>query len=519
MVMPLATTQQVHHDPRMAAMEAVRREQARRHLLHFAQYINPSYEATAAHQYIAAKLEEVEKFILSGGKEGIGRLMIFMPPRHGKTELMKIFQAWLLGRNPDTKLITTSYSADLANDNSRAVRDMIESKPYSNLFGQRSKAKNPVMLNVEARSIQSWNLNAPHKGGMLAAGVGGGITGRGAHLLTIDDPFKNRDEAGSDAHRKRVLQWYRSTAYTRLEKGGAVVMINTRWDQEDLSGAMLNHMVSEQEADGNEALADQWDVVFLPAFALDGEQYPQSELEYKENLLRGIYIPMGGDQIGRLAGEALWANKYDAARLRSVQANTMDYEFAAQYQQMPRLAEGNFFDDRDFQIVEKAPADLRWYRYIDLALGESAKSDFNSCIAVALDADGNLYLRDRLKVRSLDAFLPRCKQLMLEEAERGVTWGVEDVAFQRLVFKDFVSDPSLAGVRIMSVKPNGDKISRALAWQLRAKQGKVKLVRMAWNTDFIREAAGFPTGRHDDDVDTVSGGVQMIGNFRKSRIG
>ena len=499
-MMPLAAHVTNVKSPHQARLIAVHRELARRNLLEFATYINPKYEVTPAHRYIAAKLVEVEKFIVSGGKEGIGRLMICMPPRHGKTEMMKNFQAWFLGRNPDMRVITTSYSADLANDNSRAVRDIVSTPNYSKLFGQNAE---PVQVSDEARSIQAWNLAIPHKGGMLAAGVGGGITGRGAHLLTIDDPFKNREEAGSAAQRQRVLTWYRSVAYTRLEKGGAVVLINTRWDQEDLSGALLNHMVSDE-------LGDDWEVVFLPAFALGAEEYPQTEAEFRENLLRGIYLPMGGDQIQRSTGEALWRDKYDEERLNAIRANTLDYEFAAQYQQMPRLAVGNFFDDADFQIVEKAPEGLRWFRYIDLALGERETSDMNSTIAAALDADGNLILRDRLKVRNLEAFLPHCKALMLADSERGVEWGVEDVAFQRLVLRQFLADPQLMSVRMYRVKPNGDKVERARTWQLRAKQGKVKLVRGLWNNDFIREAAAFPNGRHDDDVDAVSGAVQMI---------
>jgi len=492
-------------DPKQAGLLAVQREMARRNLMDYATYMEPKYETTKAHIYIASKLDEVEKYILSGGKEGIGRLMICMPPRHGKTNLMNLFESRFLGRNPDMRVITTSYSADLANENSRVVRDFVMSKKYAALFGSLASGQGdlPVQVSEDARSIQSWNLKAPHKGGMLAAGVGGGITGRGAHLLVIDDPFKNREEAASDAQRKRVLTWYRSVAYTRLEKGGAVVLINTRWDQEDLSGALLNHMATDE-------LGDDWEVVFLPAFALDAEQYPQNEAEFRENLLRGIYIPMGGDQIGRLAGEALWADKYDAERLRVIQSNTMDYEFAAQYQQMPRLAVGNFFDDADFGIVEKAPDGLRWFRYVDLALGERETSDMNSTIAAALDSDGTLYLRDRLKIRNLEQFLPHCKALMLADSERGVEWGVEDVAFQRLVLRQFLADPTLTMVRMYRVKPNGDKVERARTWQLRAKQGKVKLVRGLWNNDFVREAAAFPNGRHDDDVDAVSGAVQMI---------
>jgi hypothetical protein len=492
-------------DPANAGLIAIQREQARRHLLDFAVQMNPKYQRTAAHELIASKLELVEKYIVSGGKEGIGRLMIFMPPRHGKTELSKLFQAWFLGRNPDMRVITTSYSADLANDNSRAVRDLVAGKPYAGVFGILRSAQNdmPVELSDDARSVSAWSLKEPHKGGMLAAGVGGGITGRGAHLLNIDDPFKNRDEASSESHRKRVLSWYRSVAYTRLEFGGAVVLINTRWDQEDLSGELLRHMVSDE-------LGDSWDVVFLPAFALETNLYPENEDEFRENLLRGIYIPIGGDQIGRTVGTALWPSKYDAARLEIIRSNTLDFEFSAQYQQMPRLAEGNFFDDRDFVIVERAPENLKWVRYVDLAKGQNTGNDFNCTYAVAFDAEGDLYIRDPLKERNIDEFLPQCKMLMLDDRELGTMWGIEDVAFQFLVVRDFLSDPRLANIEIMGLPVKGSKEDRARAWRLRAKQGKVKLVRGLWNLDFIRIASAFPNGRHDDDVDSVSGGVEMI---------
>ena len=508
-------TTRAQHDPRQAALLALQREGARRHLLDFAMMMNPKYQRTPAHELIAHKLEQVERYVVTGGKEGIGRLMIFMPPRHGKTELTKLFQAWFLGRNPDMRVITTSYSADLANDNSRAVRDLILSRPYAGVFGNLSSGiikheghegaqrGDPVEISEDARSIAAWSLKAPHLGGMLSAGVGGGITGRGAHLLNIDDPFKNRDEAGSEAHRKRVLSWYRSVAYTRLEYGGAVVLINTRWDQEDLSGELLKHMVSDE-------LGDTWEVVFLPAFALEERLYPKDQAEFMENLLRGIYIPLGGDQIGRRVGEALWPQKYDAERLEIIHANTEDFEFSAQYQQMPRLAEGNFFDDRDFPVVERAPEGLKWYRYVDLAKGENATNDFNCTYAVAMAANGDLYIRDPLKVQNIDEFLPQCKALMVDDGERGVMWGIEDVAFQFLVVRDFLADPFLANIEIAGIPVKGSKEDRARAWRLRAKQGKVKLVRGLWNLDFVRVAASFPNGRHDDDVDSISGGVEMI---------
>ena len=477
---------------------------AERDFLYFCKFTDKKYPGDAAHiQMMTEKLQEVAKFILSDGKEGIGRLMIFMPPRYWKSQTAsRKFPAWLMGKNPDLRIILTSYGADLASKHSREVRDIIEGEEYSQVFGALASANEPVMLDPESRSAAAWDLKG-HNGGMIAAGVGGAITGFGANLFIIDDPFKSRDEASSKSRRDLVWEWYRSTAYTRLEDHGAVILVMTRWDQEDLAGELLKAMASDLEA-------DQWDVLNLRAEAADENAYPLNEEQFMENLLRGIYVPMGGDPLGRAAGEPLWESKHSAAMLKSLRVNITDFEFEAQYNQSPRLAVGEFLDDDDLGIVERAPDGLQWYRYVDLALGESQTSDFNSCIAAALDAEGTLFLRDRIKVRNLDEFMPICKAHMLSEKETNVLWGFEDVAFQKLVVKQFIKDPQLVNKKIIKVKPVGDKVERARPWQLRAKDKKVKVVRANWNNDFIREATAFPRGRHDDDVDSVSGAMQMI---------
>ena len=493
--------------PQDALAERVRREKARRHLMDFSLYVgHPWYRETAHHRLVAEKLEGVARYIETKGREGIGRLMIFEPPRYGKTEqVSRLFPAWLLGRLPDSRIILASYGADLAEADSKAIREYVSSPRYAAVFGTRSiRGEEAVRLSEDSRKKSSWELARPHRGGVIAAGVGGRITGFGAHLLNINDPFKGRKEAESEAYRRSVMTWYRGNAYTRLEDGGAIIITHTRWDPEDLAGQLLTQMVSALDED-----VDTWEVVFLPALALEEAAYPKTEAEFRENLLRGIYIPMGGDMLGRSPGEPLWEEKYPLPRVRQQAANIGDFEFQAQYQQLPRLAQGEFFDDEDFVIVENAPEGLQWYRYVDLALGKTETSDYNATVAVAMDGE-TLYLRDMLKVRDLDEFLEQLAALMLSPAERGTIWGIEDVAFQALVIKELMSRPELAGVAMLPVRPEGDKVTRARAWQLRAKQGWVRLVRGAWNLTFIRTAAAFPKGRHDDEIDSVSGGVQMI---------
>lgn len=492
--------------PQLAKAERAKRELARRHLIDYSTYIAPWYAPARHHIYLAEKLEQVKLFIETKGQEGIGRLLICEPAQYGKTEqASRLFPSWVLGDLPDTRIILTSYGADLATENSRVMRNYVGSDAYANLFGRRSAMDEPVELSPESRSVVSWNLK-DHRGSVFAAGVGGGITGRPANLVVIDDPFKSREDAESETYRRKVMSWYRSVVYPRVANtpGAAIIIMHTRWDQEDLAGQLLTQMISDPEA-------DQWEVVFLPAIALQENQYPKTEEEYRENLLRGIYIPMDGDPLGRKPGEALWHERSDEKKLAKTRSNMLDYDFEAIFQQMPRMAEGEFFDDKDFPIVEKAPQNLQWYRYCDLALGESETSDFNVTIAVALDENtGVIYLRDRIKERDLEKFLPLIRTAMLSDRELKTEWGIESNNFQRLVFRQFLKDKALVKVRIQGIDADGDKVERARTWQLRAKQGHIKLVRGPWNLDFIREATSFPKGRHDDDVDSVSGGVQMI---------
>jgi len=492
-------------DKRAAVKEELRsRLMAERDFLAFCGHVDKKHPIEAQHvQVLAHKLEEVAKYILSGGKEGINRLMVFMPPRYWKSQTAsRKFSAWLMGKNPDLRIILTSYNADLASKHSKAVRDMIQSEEYSQVFGALSSTNEPVILDPESKASASWEI-ANRNGGMLAAGVGGGITGFGANLFIIDDPVKGRKEASSETLREDSYEWYRSTAYTRVEDHGAIIVIMTRWDVEDLAGQLLKAMVSDPDA-------DQWDVVCMPALALEEDEYPKSQEDFVENLLRGVFVPMGGDQLGRSPGEPLWVRKHTDAMLKGLSVNMDDFEFAAQFQQSPRLAKGNFFDEHDFKIVEKAPKDLKWFRYSDLALGVSKASDFNCCYAVAMNATGDLFIRDPLKERNLDEYLIHLGGLMLSEAELRTVWGIEDVAFQILVIKQLLTRKELATRTILPVRPVGSKEDRASAWRSRAKNGKVYLVRGKWNLDFLRVAASFPKGRYDDDVDSVSGGVQMI---------
>lgn len=503
--------------PEEAKAERARRELARRHLTAFGSYIYPWWHPAAHHDLVGEALEQVELYIRSGGLNGIGRLIVEMPPRHGKTEqAAKLFPAWLLGRQPDKRVILTGYGADLAEDASSKVRDIVQSERYAAVFGAKSVVDAPVELSSDSRSRSNWDLAEPNRGGVIATGVGGGITGKGAHLLVIDDPFKNREDAESKLYREKVITWYGSSAYTRLEKGGAVVIMHTRWHREDLTGKLLKAMVTDK-------MADRWMVICLPALAMEPEEYATSDAIHEQGLQNGVWIDTA-DPLGRKPGQALWPSMYDEEALAKIKANLENTsglrDWYSLYQQQPRPMEGAIFAAGDFQVVEQVevPKELNWYRYVDLAISEKKSADFNATVAEALDKDGNLYLRDMIRERGWVNFKPRLMDAMKSDLEHGTQWGIEGVAFQSLVFQELLADASLASIPISKIQATDDKVTRAMPLQTRAKAGKVKLVRGPWNQEFITEALDFPVGSHDDQVDTASGGLGMISGGKSKEV-
>ena len=246
-------------------------------LIDFSIILDKNYKPSFHHEKIANALERVEK-----GE--IKRLIIQMPPRHGKSQLASInFPAWYLGRNPDKEIITASYSADLAIDFGSKTRDVVSDELYKEIFETR--------LKQDDQNKAKWKTNK--KGSYTSVGVGGPLTGRGANVLIIDDPIKNREEAESETIRKKVWDWYTSTAYTRLEKNGAIIVIMTRWHLDDLAGRLLDY-----EEHGGE----HWEVISFPAVAEQDEDY-------------------------RKEGEALWPAKYDLDALMNIKQNIGAYDW------------------------------------------------------------------------------------------------------------------------------------------------------------------------------------------------
>jgi predicted phage terminase large subunit-like protein len=306
--------------------------------------------------------------------------------------------------------------------------------------------------------------------------VGSGVTGRGANLIIIDDPVKSREEAESEAYRRRVWNWYRDDMYTRLEPNGAIILIQTRWHEADLAGRLL-----DEAKQGGEA----WEVVNLPALA-DPD-----------------------DPLGRLPGAALCPERFDVPALERIRGVLGTYSFEALYQQRPRPAEGALFKRQWFKVADKAPDGLRWVRYWDLAASTRSQADYTASAAVALAEDGTLYIRDMLRGRWEwpDAYNVIANTM---QAERNVTHGIEKALHGLAAVQQLQRDPRLASISFRGVDVDRDKYSRALAWAGRAETGKVTLIQGAWIGAFLDEVCAFPLGAHDDQVDTISGGAQLL---------
>lgn len=280
----------------------------------------------------------------------IKKLMIFCPPRHGKSELISYkFPTWFLGRNPDKRVIHSSYSASLSNTFSKKDRDLIQDKRYRLVFDE-------VNVRQDSRAGDHWDLQ-DFKGGMISSGVGGAITGYGADLFIIDDPVKNQEEAESEVMREKVWEWYKAVARTRLEPNGKQVLIMTRWHRHDLAGKIL----AEQ---------DDWVVINLPALA-------------EEN-----------DPLGRSVGQALWRSRYDEANLIQTQREVGSRVWNALFQGNPVDPASQIIKRHWIKYYKELPPECMRGGGIDTATSLKTSADNMAFVDVCRDQEGWLYVDD-----------------------------------------------------------------------------------------------------------------------------
>lgn len=484
--------------PREARDEKKLRRQARKNFLAYCQYVDPRYEAPRHIRLLAAKLQQVAVYIASGGKQGIGRLMILMPPQHGKSQIAsRNFPAWLLGLLPDSHIILTSYGESLATRHSRFIRDQIMTEEYQAIFGQKSNKMVPVELSSDSRSTENWDLARPYRGGVKAAGVGGGITGLPAHLFIIDDPFKNREEAESESRRELVDDWFKSSSRTRLRPNAAVVVFHTRWHPDDLAGRLMQRQVSDP-------LASQFEIVCLPGIAIDN--YPETVEAQRKRMRDGVYLPMV-DPLGRKPGEALCPEWYNEEWLFSTRADVGLYDFEALYQQQPYLAQGNMFERDWFTVVDQGPGNAVWARIRawDKAAtpGGGARS---ASVKMSWGLDDYVYIEhstaNQFSSAERDEFMVEIGKEDYSNDGPFLIWHPQDPGSAGLdssqAFNDLLANNGLIGT---FDQVTGSKEINAGPLATKAKGGRVRLVRGAWNDAFLDEYAAFPKGRFKDRVD------------------
>lgn len=446
---------------------------ARASLLAFATAVIPGFEIAPHHALLAQKLEAVER-----GE--IKRLIISMPPRHGKSWLVsRAFASWYLGRNPTRYIIACSHTQDLATDFGREVRNDMADPRFRAFFPGSG---------VRPDSSSAARFHTPKGGVYFGVGVGGPITGRGAHLLLIDDPIKNREEADSPVVREKLKAWFRSTAYTRLMKTGAVVIVQTRWHEDDLAGFVQKEMAHEG-----------WEVLNLPAIC-DTED----------------------DALGREIGEALWPHPvtptsehyFDIESLERIRLAVGEREWNSLYQGRPAPAEGGTFKRAwmEKRYAETPAEKLKQCEMViqswDFNFKDTKKADF--AVGQVWGARGaNRFLLDQVRARltftgAIDALLamrekwPLATAILVEDKANGIA--VIDTLREHV--------PG-----IIAVEPHGSKEARAAAVTPLWRAGNIWLPEKhhaPWIEAFVEEHASFPNGTNDDQVDAQTQALKYM---------
>jgi len=450
---------------------------ARTSLHAFTKWTNENYKTNWHHKLICDKLDQ----IVDGG---LKRLMIFTPPRHGKSELVsRRFPAYLLGRNPKSNIISASYSADLASSMNRDVQRIMDSAEYAEIFPESSLNKSNVRSTAQGSYLRNSDVFevVGHGGVYLSAGVGGGITGRGANYAIIDDPIKNQEEADSHVYREKVWNWYASTLYTRLQKPGVVILTLTRWHEDDLAGRLLALAKADPKA-------DQWEVLNLPARYEQAGAYPLDP---------------------RQENEPLWNSDFGDDTLNSIRASVGPRVWNALYQQRPSSIGGNIVQRVWWKTYKELPALFdQMIISADLTFKDGQKNDF-AVFQVWGRVGSQKYLIDQVRARmgftgqlsalkALSGKWPDAQGKYIEDAANGAA------------LVDFLKK-DVSG--LIAVPAKGSKIARAEAIAPQIEAGNVFLPEPStapWINDYIEEWAAFPNGMNDDQVDATSQALKVM---------
>ena len=443
--------------------ELILQRAAQNNFLNFARVMWPDFVKGPHHEKTANKLQD-----LADGK--IKRLIINMPPRHTKSEFASfLFPAYMMGLNPKLKIIQTTHTAELAYRFGRKVRNLMGTGEYKNVFDN-------VVLSADSKAAGRWETN--YGGEYFAAGVGGAITGRGADLLIIDDPHSEQD-ALSETALDNAYEWYTSGPRQRLQPGGRILIVMTRWSTKDLTGQLMKAQT--------EPKADTWEVVEFPAI-----------------------LP---------SNTPIWPQYWKLEELEAVKASLTEQKWQAQWQQNPVSEEGSIIKREWWQLWEKEdPPDLvHLIQSYDTAYSKKETADYSAISTWGIFYPKNSYkphamLMDCKKGRW---DFPELKKVAMEEYKY---WEPETVLIEAKASGMPLTDElRRLGIPVVNFTPSkgNDKYVRVNSVAPLFEAGMVWRPDARWAEDMVEECAAFPFGDHDDLVDSMTQAMLRFrqGNF------
>lgn len=450
---------------------------ARDELIPYAKLMTPDpndHENTAVTRYVAAKVHRVIAASLEEVEAGrIKKLILTVPPRHGKTELAsKMFPSWFVGRDPSRSIVVCTYNNNYAKDLGRGVRHYMRMPIYKEVF---------PTCRLMPGSVAADRIQTTHKGLIVFTGREGTITGRGGDLIVIDDPIKNSDEARSQTIRDQVWTWYQRDVISRsMTDQAAVIIIQTRWHEDDLTGRITdpeNPCYTHETAEG-------FHIVDLPALAIDMN-----------------------DPLGRSPGEALWPERFGRAWL--IDAKRRDPAgFSALYQQQPAATDGEFFDKEEIVTYQphELPQNLRIYAASDHAVATKAENDRTCLLIVGVDDEDNIWVLDcwwkRAKtdvvVAAMIALMRKWQPIRWTAEKDHISKSIEPFLKKRMREEQVYC-------ALNQITAHSDKKQKAQPLKGRMAMGKVLFPAKAkWFSAARDEMLKFDKARHDDFVDALA---------------
>jgi len=467
--------------------EDLKPEWARRNLLDFITYTKPDYEVNWHHKHICERLDEFLK-----PDSGVDRLIIEAPPRTGKSEIVsRRFPAYALGKNPKHEIVLASYASPLAQRMNRDVQRIMDDELYYDVFPDTLLNSSNVAKSSKGGWIRTSDLFevVSHGGSFRSTGVNGSLTGQGLTIGIIDDPFKDWKEATSPTIKQGVWEWYQSVFYTRLNpKFGKIIVMNTRWAEDDLTGRLLAMAEKEEEA-------DQWEVLRFPMI--------QEKTTYTHS------------EDPREVGELLWPDRFDAKKVTSFKKTLGSRIFGAMYQQRPAPDEGGLVSRDWWQYYKQAPS-MEDLDYVSISWDFAFKGTQNSDYVV-----GQVWGRKGAKYYLLD-------QVRAQMNFSSTVMAVKALARKWNTYREIVVEEKANGAAIIDTlkseirgiipySPRESKEARASSITPFIEAGNVFLPDpdiAPWIMDYVEEWAVFPNGANDDQIDTTS---QMLIRFQKSK--